>query len=66
MCNKNSGGIAVFIILAIIIPILIVFYGLAGYWLKVMLLVIAAAEVGYFLRIKKGIVKLQYKPINQD
>ena len=64
--DKKSGGIAVFIIFAIITPILIIFYGSAGYWLKVMFPVIAVAEIGYFLLIKKGIVKLHNKPINQD
>lgn len=62
--DKKSGGIAVSIILAIMVPILFVFYGSENYWLQVMLPVVMAAEIGYFLLIKKGIVKLHNKQIN--
>jgi uncharacterized protein (DUF983 family) len=57
--DKVSGGIAVFIILAITVPVLVMFYGSENYWLQVVLPVVAAAEVGYFALIKFGVVKIK-------
>lgn len=57
--DKVSGSIAVFFTLAIIIPILVLFYGSDNYWVKIVLPVVAAAEVVYFVLIKFGVVKVK-------
>lgn len=64
--DKKSGGIAVLVILALLIPTLVTFYGTANYWVQVVFPVVAAAEVGYFILLKKCIVKLKNKPIKRD
>ncbi|TQF67607.1 hypothetical protein [Pseudoalteromonas luteoviolacea] len=53
-----TGGIAVAIIFALIGIVLYAFYGIEGFWLKVVLPVILVSEVGYFLLIKLGVVKI--------
>ncbi|OCQ22180.1 hypothetical protein A7985_10355 [Pseudoalteromonas luteoviolacea] len=53
-----TGWVAVAIIFALIGLILYAFYGIEGYWLKVVLPLIVVSEVVYFLLIKLGIVKV--------
>lgn len=57
--DRISGAIAVLVILAVIIPALANYYGTENYWLMVVLPIVAAAEVVYFLLIKFGIVKIK-------
>lgn len=64
--DKKSAGIALLIIFPIMLFFIHSYYGTADFWVKVMLPVVAIAEVSYFLLIKKGIVKLHHKPLNQD
>ncbi|MBB1309972.1 hypothetical protein H5162_11100 [Pseudoalteromonas sp. SR41-8] len=57
--DKVSGGIAALIISSIAVTILAMFYGSPNYWLKIVLPVVVAAEIGYFGLIKFGIVKIK-------
>jgi len=57
--DKVSGGIALFLILAITFPVLIFFHGSENYWLQTVLPVVVAGEIIYFALIKLSIVKIK-------
>ncbi|MCO7190423.1 MULTISPECIES: hypothetical protein [unclassified Pseudoalteromonas] len=54
-----SAGIVASIILAVISAILIYFYGSEGYWIKVVLPTVLAAEGLYFAAIRMELVKVK-------